>query len=84
MLATVFAGHFGVHPSYAHAVQDGGATGLAMAMLAHHRSEIASRHLARVVWWASPRTSAQLQRVQSRCPSRRLSVEFALIVPYCG
>ena len=36
MLATVFAEHFGIHPSYAHAVQVGGATGLAMAMLAHH------------------------------------------------
>ncbi|WP_407160060.1 thiolase family protein [Bradyrhizobium sp. STM 3557] len=36
MLATVFAEHFGVQPSYAHAVQVGGATGLAMAMLAHH------------------------------------------------
>src|SRR5438034_9383053 len=36
MLATVFAEHFGVTPSYAHAVQVGGATGLAMALLAHH------------------------------------------------
>src|SRR5437016_93675 len=36
MLATVFAEHFGIHPAYAHAVQVGGATGLAMAMLAHH------------------------------------------------
>jgi acetyl-CoA acetyltransferase len=35
MLATVFAEHFGLKPSYAHAVQVGGATGLAMAMLAH-------------------------------------------------
>jgi acetyl-CoA acetyltransferase len=35
MLATVFAEHFGVQPSYAHAVQVGGATGLAMTMLAH-------------------------------------------------
>jgi acetyl-CoA acetyltransferase len=35
MLATVFAEHFGLQPSYAHAVQVGGATGLAMAMLAH-------------------------------------------------
>src|ERR1700760_30940 len=35
MLATVFAEHFGIQPSYAHAVQVGGATGLAMAMLAH-------------------------------------------------
>src|SRR5689334_7488881 len=37
MLATVFAEHFGIRPSYAHAVQVGGATGLAMTMLAHHR-----------------------------------------------
>jgi acetyl-CoA acetyltransferase len=35
MLATVFAEHFGIKPSYAHAVQIGGATGLAMTMLAH-------------------------------------------------
>ncbi len=35
MLATVFAEHFGLHPSYAHAVQVGGATGFAMVMLAH-------------------------------------------------
>ena len=36
MLATVFAEHFGIRPAYAHAMQVGGATGLAMAMLAHH------------------------------------------------
>ena len=36
MLATVFAEHFGIQPAYAHAVQVGGATGMAMAMLAHH------------------------------------------------
>jgi acetyl-CoA acetyltransferase len=35
MLATVFAEHFGIKPSYAHAIQVGGATGMAMAMLAH-------------------------------------------------
>ena len=35
MLATVFAEHFGIQPAYAHAVQVGGATGMAMAMLAH-------------------------------------------------
>lgn len=35
MLATVFAEHFGLKPSYAHAVQVGGATGFAMTMLAH-------------------------------------------------
>src|SRR6202051_2078196 len=35
MLATVFAEHFGIRPAYAHAVQVGGATGLAMTMLAH-------------------------------------------------
>jgi acetyl-CoA acetyltransferase len=39
MLATVFAEHFGIRPSYAHAVQVGGATGLAMSMLAHHLVE---------------------------------------------
>lgn len=35
MLATVFAEHFGLKPTYAHAVQVGGATGFAMTMLAH-------------------------------------------------
>lgn len=35
MLATVFAEHFGLRPAYAHAIQVGGATGVAMAMLAH-------------------------------------------------
>lgn len=35
MLATVFAEHFGIQPRYCHAVQVGGATGFAMAMLAH-------------------------------------------------
>src|SRR5258706_336225 len=39
MLATVFAEHFGIRPAYAHAVQVGGATGLAMTMLAHHLIE---------------------------------------------
>ncbi len=39
MLATVFAEHFGICPAYAHAVQVGGATGLAMTMLAHHLVE---------------------------------------------
>ena len=39
MLATVFAEHFGIKPAYAHALQVGGATGLAMAMLAHHLVE---------------------------------------------
>ncbi len=36
MLATVFAEHVGIRPSYAHAVQVGGATGMATLMLAHH------------------------------------------------
>jgi acetyl-CoA acetyltransferase len=35
MLSTVFAEHFGLTPSYAHAVQLGGATGFALVMLAH-------------------------------------------------
>ena len=39
MLATVFAEHFGMQPSYAHAIQVGGATGLAMGMLAHELVE---------------------------------------------
>jgi acetyl-CoA acetyltransferase len=46
MLATVFAEHFGVRPSYAHAIQVGGATGMAMAMLAHHVVEAGlARHV---------------------------------------
>jgi len=46
MLATVFAEHFGIKPSYAHAVQVGGATGLAMTMLAHHVVEAGvARHV---------------------------------------
>jgi acetyl-CoA acetyltransferase len=36
MLSTVFAEHYGLNPTYAHAVQLGGATGFGMAMLAHH------------------------------------------------
>ncbi|MDQ8727802.1 thiolase family protein [Bradyrhizobium sp. LHD-71] len=39
MLATVFAEHFGIQPNYAHAIQVGGATGLAMGMLAHELVE---------------------------------------------
>ena len=39
MLSTVFAEHFGLKPEYAHAIQLGGATGFAMAMLAHHLAE---------------------------------------------
>ena len=35
MLSTLFAEHFGLAPSYAHGVQLGGATGFALAMLAH-------------------------------------------------
>ena len=35
MLSTVFAEHYGIKPSYAHAVQLGGATGFALVMLAH-------------------------------------------------
>jgi len=44
MLATVFAEHFGIKPAYCHAVQVGGATGMAMMMLAHH---VADAGLAR-------------------------------------
>jgi acetyl-CoA acetyltransferase len=39
MLSTVFAEHFGLRPTYAHAIQLGGATGFAMAMLAHALAE---------------------------------------------
>ena len=39
MLSTVFAEHFGLRPEYAHAIQLGGATGLAMVMLAHRLVE---------------------------------------------
>ena len=36
MLSTTFIEHFGLNPAYAHSIQVGGATGFAMAMLAHH------------------------------------------------
>src|SRR4051812_24759683 len=39
MLATVFAAHFGITPAYCDAVEVGGATGMAMGMLAHHVAE---------------------------------------------
>lgn len=39
MLGTAFAEHFGLVPAYAHGVQVGGATGLAMLMLAHELVE---------------------------------------------
>jgi acetyl-CoA acetyltransferase len=39
MLSTSFVEHFGLHPSYAHSVQVGGATGFAMVMLAHYLVE---------------------------------------------
>lgn len=39
MLSTVFCEHFGLRPRYAHAVQLGGATGFALAMLAHELVE---------------------------------------------
>lgn len=42
MLATVFTEHFGLKPTYAHAVQFGGATGLGMVMLAHRLVESGS------------------------------------------
>ena len=46
MLATVFSEHFGIRPAYAHAIQVGGATGMAMAMLAHHVVEAGlARHV---------------------------------------
>src|SRR5216684_2322642 len=45
-LPTVFAEHFGIRPASAHAVQVGGATGLAMTMLAHHLVEAGvARHV---------------------------------------
>jgi acetyl-CoA acetyltransferase len=62
MLATVFAEHFGIRPAYAHAVQVGGATGLAMTMLAHHLVEAGVvRHVLVVSGDtpALPRTRAQ-------------------------
>src|SRR2546430_16035182 len=43
MLATVFAEHFGICPAYAHAVQVGGATGLAMTMLEIGRASCRER-----------------------------------------
>jgi 3-oxoacyl-[acyl-carrier-protein] synthase III len=47
MLATVFAEHFGIGPSYAHAVQVGGATGLAMTIaLLHGDGGVLSSHVS--------------------------------------
>lgn len=49
MLSTVFAEHFGIEPRYAHAIQLGGGTGFAMAMLAHHVVEAGlARHVLAV------------------------------------
>jgi acetyl-CoA acetyltransferase len=46
MLSTAFAEYFGLTPSYSHAVLVGGATGFAMAMLAHQLVESnAARHV---------------------------------------
>jgi acetyl-CoA acetyltransferase len=46
MLATVFAEHFGIRPAYCHAVQVGGATGMAMMMLADHVTDAGlARHV---------------------------------------
>jgi hypothetical protein len=39
MLSTVFVEHFGLQPTYAHSMLVGGATGFAMAMLAHHLAD---------------------------------------------
>ena len=39
MLSTVFVEHYGLNPTYAHAMLLGGATGFGMAMLAHHLAE---------------------------------------------
>jgi acetyl-CoA acetyltransferase len=39
MLSTSFVEHYGLRPRYAHSVQVGGATGFAMAMLAHYLVE---------------------------------------------
>lgn len=49
MLATVFAEHFGIQPNYAHAIQVGGATGLAMGMLAHELVEAGTANNVLVV-----------------------------------
>jgi acetyl-CoA acetyltransferase len=49
MLSTVFAEHFGLAPKYAHAIQLGGGTGFAMAMLAHHLVDSGLAHHMLVV-----------------------------------
>jgi acetyl-CoA acetyltransferase len=66
MLATVFAEHFGIRPSYAHAVQVGGATGLAMTMLAHH---LVDAGIVKHCWWSAARTVSPVRVVTPR--SRR-------------
>lgn len=40
MMASTFSEHFGIKPSYCHAVQTGGSTGAAMAMLAHRLIQV--------------------------------------------
>jgi acetyl-CoA acetyltransferase len=49
MLSTVFAEHFGIRPGYAHSLQLGGGTGLAMVMLAHYLVDAGIAHNILVV-----------------------------------
>ena len=72
MLATVFAEHFGLQPSYAHAVQVGGATGLAMAMLAH---ELVDAGVARNVLVVAGENRLTGQ-TRDASPSQRVMVEL--------
>ena len=63
MLATVFAEHFGIRPGYAHAVQVGGATGLAMTMLAHTLVDAGLDQMMRQHGHGQPGGAADLHRV---------------------
>lgn len=72
MLSTVFAEHFGLRPTYAHAVQLGGATGFALVMLAHLLVEAgAARRILVVAGRTGSRASPATPRSR---PSRRSAI----------
>src|SRR4051812_14963791 len=78
MLSTVFAEHFGLQPQYAHAVQLGGATGFAMAMLAHYLVEAGAARRILVVagenrLTGQTRTRPSRRSLRSATPSTRFS-----------
>jgi hypothetical protein len=77
MLSTVFAEHFGLRPSYAHAIQLGGATGFTMAMLAHHLIESSvARHILVVA--GGNRLTGQSRDAPCRLVASRYMHEYGL------